>query len=238
MTIQVNEAFFDTETYCYWNHLTHVSLLTCIAILNLENVMDVFYIPGNDVVPDKATLIQDPDLILSLCKIISTDLRDSLNIQSRKKHLNIHGAFILGFGAFLQRMTLALEDYCPDAYIDLYEYLRSGTNSVPQLLIQRAYSLDSMGYLNKVLGGSCYTADESNSMAYRSVVKGLLTLFFSCFPVNRLPDTEIAVECFGKVFNGVGDLCRQFWEEVLIFKYIKDVNIKKGYQFPGKEVSA
>lgn len=81
--------------------------------------------------------------------------------------------------------------------------------------MQQAFDARVIPYIIQSLDESNLydTALESNAIGYRSVMKGLLFFFFSCFPVNHIPEFENVVECVSKIVEHNSLLALQFWEQ-------------------------
>ncbi|KAJ3085558.1 hypothetical protein HK102_014055 [Quaeritorhiza haematococci] len=217
---QANESLFGADVQRLWTEVSHLCVLVALEVMNLEAAADHHAELSDE--PTGSSFLDAPEEVVKMTNVLGRIVTDRRPPSGGERDVDAHGPVLLGWGSLLQRITGFLEnavgaDGIPCAYQNLAAMLNIGTPqgaAVPQILVQRAYGSNALSYIYRSLTQfSCYTDDDNNALGYRSVIKGLMTLFMVCFPINKLPQYELFVECTIALYNNTPELCIQFWEQ-------------------------
>ncbi|KAJ3240359.1 hypothetical protein HDU81_004027 [Chytriomyces hyalinus] len=195
---QPNASLFEEEAYLLWNDVTHLCVVIALTVMDLERVMDVDESMDDD--SSQLVLIQHPNQMYELTKLFQKYL-GTVNLNEGA----VISPLLLAWGSLLQKLSNS-----PMAEQLLQDHgVQAASDSVK--FVEKANELGVFDYLENSTKSYADIQDNPNIVGYKSVLKGLLTLFISCFNVSDTPKFGAIVSCFVQLFQGSPDLCEQFW---------------------------
>ncbi|KAI8620211.1 nucleoporin subcomplex protein binding to Pom34-domain-containing protein [Chytriomyces sp. MP71] len=214
---QPNAPLFDNESHQMWKDVSHLCILIALTVMDLERAMGTtvsdddsmdaddkaFYASLNESSPTKPQqllLTQCPNHIYEITKLLQKYLSPTNPSEG-----SVYSPLILAWGSLLQKLSSSevanklLQDHGVQAA------------SVSVRFVDRANQLGVFQYLYSSTQAYAVIEDNPNVIGYKSVLKGLLTLFVASFNVDDSPQFDAIVTCFTQLFKNSPDLCEQFW---------------------------
>ncbi|KAJ3286954.1 hypothetical protein HK104_008803 [Borealophlyctis nickersoniae] len=201
---QPNASIFDAEMLAQHALVCDLCVLVAIEVMNLEFIMDDSKIIRSVKEEDATMLVEYLPAVLEVAEALTT----SFPAHSTMGHnAQGSGAVMMALALLLLRLKVVA------AYGNSPQFNRVAREEWLQQLLQRAYcELQGMQYLVRLQDGPCYGGNEHVTLAFRSVIKGLLMLLCTIEDAPSLPDRDVLVRCLSQAFGGVSELCHQFWE--------------------------
>jgi hypothetical protein len=161
----------DDESQILWTQVTHLVILNLMEVFYMEILLDAASVHDPRC---RNTFADFPDDAIEMTQLLEKAFKEGVNIQSIS-------LLFLAWGSTSYLLLTLLEMNCPPSHQQLFEYLRGGSmvGSKSQLLVQRAYQMDVLGYIQDTINSSLYDMGQTNVIGYKSVLKGLFSVFFS-----------------------------------------------------------
>ena len=203
---QLNRPFFDRQGLEIHQQVEDLSLVLFIEMLNFEVTLDRLKARIT-----QETLFDRPDSILAINNSLWELVENSINHQEVAAPI---GAAAIGWACYTQLLVILLTENCPLNYNTLYSQLANSHSDVksPQLLFQFGYLHGgALDYLIRVLDPMSFIQQDSNEIAYKSIIKGLLNILLCTQSVSTLPDRSKLVSVFSSLYNDSSILCNHYW---------------------------
>jgi nuclear pore complex protein Nup188 len=201
---QPNESLFEEEAQVLWETTTLLSSLVSITVMNLERALGGnFDMDHEDAAyPD---LMDSPDELKRISKLLFKFMDDDV------PRLNSFLAPIyLAWGSFLQRLSEVKPEVASNLDGLLTDSIANG-RQLSTVFISVAIELGVFRYLEKAIRTYVNHFDDPNVLGYKSVIKGLITLFITCFEIGNQSSFESIVECLVQIYSETPEICEQFW---------------------------
>ncbi|KAJ3222613.1 hypothetical protein HK099_002083 [Clydaea vesicula] len=214
--LEVNDNI-NKQAFKVLNEVTNLSILISISSLNLENLLIKNMLNQLEEHP----LFKDVNILVEILGF-TNDFYSEKNyfFGVDQVETKIVGPLFIAISCLLMKLIELVPEQIPQRYLKIFEMIKgvdqNGSkilSTFPSKLVEQAYNLDAIQYITRTLDTSLYKVEENSSTIYRSILKGLLTIFFYYYQLNRLPHFEQTILCLSKIFNQDENICIQFWEE-------------------------
>ncbi|CAG8491373.1 9639_t:CDS:2 [Acaulospora morrowiae] len=120
-----------------------------------------------------------------------------------------HGIFLWIWSSYLSHLQAFFDE---TSWPYDYQDLETIANNIVRDCGIKAFKLDVISNILRILKGSCFQPDEPYITGYKLVFKHFFMSIFEAYEVNHLVDYNGLIECFALVFGEYGP-CQEFWEE-------------------------
>ncbi|KAJ3122894.1 hypothetical protein HK100_011797 [Physocladia obscura] len=192
---QPNSPLFEDEGHLLWKDVVHLCVLICLAVLNLEQITG-----QDDGMETEIALVKYPNHMVTLTKLFANYLSATNPSEGQ-----VFSPLILCWSCILQKISENAE-----AVQNLKDNGISATKA-SQSFIKSADSLGVFEYIEASIKSYAVLKNNPIILGYKSVFKGLLTLFITCFNVDETPKFHNLIECFVQLFQESPEICEQFW---------------------------
>ncbi|KAJ3357052.1 hypothetical protein HDU91_005460, partial [Kappamyces sp. JEL0680] len=204
---QTNRPFFDRMGLELSQQVEDLACILFTEVLNLEVVLDRIDAPHSSL---SEALFDRPDLIESINKSVWECIENSRSYQD----VTGLGVVAIAWACYIQFLLMNLTRHCPDAYKELFAVLSNNhpearsTQRLFQFGYQQAAAID---YIGRLVEPASFIHQDSNEIAYKSILKGLLNMILATQNVSTLPGRPRLVRVFADLFSGSTALVSQFW---------------------------
>ncbi|KAI8807832.1 nucleoporin subcomplex protein binding to Pom34-domain-containing protein [Cladochytrium replicatum] len=211
---QATDSVFDGEALKLRANVSQLCILIGIEVLSLEDMV-VTENPMVDGGGDR--LLASP---VEVTKI--TSLLRSASDSYQGQPLEPLGPILLAWASFLQQYGQRANSNAtvPPQLQSSFRELTNNFQNFAGKLAMRAYNLKVWDFLYISLKLPCYRNDQVvHAVMYRSVLKGLATVFQVSFPANVLPNVEETIRFLSSLFDGNKELSMLFWNSDFQYTY-------------------
>lgn len=116
---QVNAPFFDSEALSLWKSVSHLALIICVEVLNIE-AMEEIGSQGEpvDLEINGAELVSHPKILWEITQM----LEDTLP-KVTKNEPCVFAPLLMAWSCYLQRLSLLLDGNCTMEFQRLYDLI-------------------------------------------------------------------------------------------------------------------
>ncbi len=161
----------DDESQVLWTQVVHLVVLNLMEVFYMEILLDATSVHDSRC---QNTFVDCPEEAIEMTQLLEMAFKEGVDIQPIS-------LLFLAWGSTSYLLLTLLEMNVPTSHQHLFEYLRGGSmvGSKSQLLVQKAYQMNALGYIHDILKTPLYDMGQTNTIGYKSVLKGLFSVFFS-----------------------------------------------------------
>ncbi|KAJ3205711.1 hypothetical protein HDU82_005021 [Entophlyctis luteolus] len=194
---QPNAPVFDQAARSLWKDVAHLSVMVCLTVLNIEQLLPV----END---------QDIDIPFSKYHdevyAVTMLMAKYLAVNSPSEAAVV-SPLLLTWGVVLQKL------HTVDKVVSKFKENEIVVMTASNKFVQAADFVGVFEHIRDCLKHYAESDSQNhpNMTAYRSVLKGLLNLFITSYNLEESQKFDVFVDCFSYLFRNSYELCQQFW---------------------------